>query len=724
MMGTPTKYSVVIATYNRAADLRGTLASLALMSAGAAWEVIVVDNNSTDDTAAVVRDAAGSFPAGLTYVHEPVQGRSAALNAGIAVARGDVVVTTDDDVRVEPDWLTHAGDALERLQCGYVGGRVLPIWGGPRPHWLSERPGPHWAVVALLDYGPTPIELTVRMPLGVNMAFRREVFDIVGGWDPRVGRRAGTLLGQEVREWCIRARRAGVRGYYVPEMVVRHIIPAERLNKQYFRRWSYWRGISRGLLYQQQGLDMESPQETRIDFSRVAHIAGIPRYLFRVLLRHGRACAGATLRGDAVAAFEHEMWLWMFAGIARQRWRDRGTPFPWAAERPVLERSSTAQMPEDGRREHPAAGHEAAGDESMDATVETRAMAPTGAQPTVSIITPAFNAERFIGLTIESVLRQTFDDFELLVVDDGSTDDTAAIVRTYARRDARVRLLSQPNAGVSAARNAAFAHGTGRFFALLDSDDVWLPGYLEEQLAILAARPDIAILSANAINVGGPADGDPLLPVSSTGRLRQVPLLTLVHIEDAVPVLTVLRREVIDAIGPFDTALTRSEDYDLWLRAAAAGFPIVVNPKPLAFYRRRPDSASADEVLMLRAIRQPLMKLRAASADRPEVTAAVDRQLARFTERALVAAARRALIAGDMDEVATHLRALTHITGALRYQLGCWLAGTAPATLRWAYSCKRTVRQIARRRRRHDRAAYAALASPSRSAAAERCHVD
>ena len=83
------------------------------------------------------------------------------------------------------------------------------------------------------------------------MAFRRAAFDRAGLLDPHTGRKAGTLLGQEVREWCIRARAAGVRGFYVPEMVVRHIIPASRLNKAYFRRWFYWRGISRAMLYEQ-----------------------------------------------------------------------------------------------------------------------------------------------------------------------------------------------------------------------------------------------------------------------------------------------------------------------------------------------------------------------------------------------------------------------------------------------------------------------------------------
>ena len=323
------KYSVLIATHNRADDLSGTLTSLAALATRAPWEVVIVDNNSNDATPQVVEEMAPGFPVPLRYLFEGVPGRSAALNTGIAAATGDIIITTDDDVRVPTDWLEIAGAALDRLQCDYVGGRVLPIWGGPRPAWLPDRPSPHWAVIALLDYGPEPIEFTRRMPLGVNMAFRRSAFEVVGGWDPRVGRKAGTLLGQEVREWCIRAKARGVRGFYVPEMVVRHIIPANRLNKRYYRRWFYWRGISRALLYQQQGLDMESPQETTLDFSRSKHVAGIPRYLFRTLVNNVAGLFAAVARRDAVASFERELWLWMFVGIARQRWRDRRTPFEW-----------------------------------------------------------------------------------------------------------------------------------------------------------------------------------------------------------------------------------------------------------------------------------------------------------------------------------------------------------------------------------------------------------
>ena len=312
-------FSVVIATFNRSADLAATLASLAGLRPRGEWEVIVVDNNSTDGTRAVVETAAASFPVPLRYVFEREQGRSPALNAGIRLAAGDVIVTTDDDVRVDPDWLDRAADGLERLHCDYVGGRVLPIWGAAPPAWLPNRGGKHWAVIALLDYGAEPIEFGARVPLGVNMAFRREAFERAGLFDPGTGRKAGTLLGQEVREWCIRARAAGLRGFYVPELAVRHIIPASRLNKAYFRRWFYWRGISRAMLYEKAGLDMEAPEQTTLDFGTVPHVFGVPRYLYRKAAGSAAACIGAAVRRDAVAAFEHELWVWFFAGIFRQR---------------------------------------------------------------------------------------------------------------------------------------------------------------------------------------------------------------------------------------------------------------------------------------------------------------------------------------------------------------------------------------------------------------------
>jgi glycosyltransferase involved in cell wall biosynthesis len=317
------KFSVIIATYNRAEELGKTLESLMNLEVSGAWEVIIVDNNSRDNTRDVVVEKAKSFPVSLQYLMEKEQGRSAALNAGILAAQGDIIAVTDDDVRVDPLWLHNAEHALAQLHCDYLGGKALPIWSGPLPDWLPRREGKHWAVIALLDYGAQPIEFGEKVPLGVNMVFRRECFTRAGLWDNSIGRKAGTLLGQEVREWSQRARAAGLRGYYSPDLVVHHVIPTDRLTRKYFRKWFYWHGISRAILYQNNGLDMESPERTTLDFSKVPHIAGVPRYLFRTCISNFFTMCAAFVQRNEIASFENELWLWFFAGILKQRWKDR-----------------------------------------------------------------------------------------------------------------------------------------------------------------------------------------------------------------------------------------------------------------------------------------------------------------------------------------------------------------------------------------------------------------
>ncbi len=319
------KISVVIATHNRCVHLRDTLRSLATVSTAASWEVIVADNNSQDDTRDVVTAAARTFPVDLRYTFEAEQGKAAALNAAMRQSRGEVFVFTDDDVRFEVDWLDQALEALEHSGGDYVGGKVLPIWGGSQPGWLANRPGQQWAVIALLDFGREQLEFgrQIGWPLGVNMAVRREAFTRTGPWDNRFDRKGDTLRGQGQREWCLRARVAGLRGFYAPRMIVHHIVPAERLKKAYFRRWFRWHGIGRAVLYQQAKLDMEAPDDTTLDFSTVPHIAGVPRYMYRTGLRSMAGIARGIIRNDAVRAFEHELWLWFFAGVLTQRWKDR-----------------------------------------------------------------------------------------------------------------------------------------------------------------------------------------------------------------------------------------------------------------------------------------------------------------------------------------------------------------------------------------------------------------
>lgn len=255
--------------------------------------------------------------------------------------------------------------------------------------------------------------------------------------------------------------------------------------------------------------------------------------------------------------------------------------------------------------------------------------------PTVSIITPAYNAERYLTETVQAARAQSFSDFELLIVDDGSTDGTVALARALAAQDERVRVIATArNVGQAAARNCAMRQARGRFFALLDSDDAWTRDYLTEQLAILHRFDDVAIVTANAINVGGPLDATPFWP--ATSGIERLTLLDILQQEDSICIMSVFHRRVFDTIGGFDPKWKGNEDYHFWVRAALAGFQFVRNAKPLGFYRRRPDSQSADEGRMLYGAIGVFREIEMMCAGRPLERAAARRQVSAFRKRFMV----------------------------------------------------------------------------------------
>lgn len=177
------------------------------------------------------------------------------------------------------------------------------------------------------------------------MAIRREAFSRLGlWWDNRVGRQGNTLRGQEQREWCVRARAAGLKGFYTPDMIVHHIVPQDRLNKKYFRRWMYWNGISRSILYRMSGLDIEGREQAKPDPSEAAQVAGVPLYLLRRLAGRVADVLKAYARREVEGAFGHEMRMWFYAGAIRQRWKDRKEPHIVGAQTEVP--TGTRQQPE------------------------------------------------------------------------------------------------------------------------------------------------------------------------------------------------------------------------------------------------------------------------------------------------------------------------------------------------------------------------------------------
>lgn len=237
--------SVVVCTYNRAGMLEDTLRSWdGVEKGGCRAELVVVDNNSTDGTRKVVEAFEKSLGGDLNYVFEPNPGLSFARNKGIAAAHGRIIAFVDDDIYFRKDWLQALASVFQRHpEADGVGGNSIPLFEAPRPEWLTDE----FAVF----YGSTLSgDSEKRMafpehPFGVNMAFRREVFERIGGFNTRLGRIKKSLLSNEEKELFYRADQAGMFILYAPGVVLYHRVPRERMDRQWIIRRTFWQGISK-----------------------------------------------------------------------------------------------------------------------------------------------------------------------------------------------------------------------------------------------------------------------------------------------------------------------------------------------------------------------------------------------------------------------------------------------------------------------------------------------
>lgn len=295
--------SVVVCTYNRCESLADTLAAIAALEvpAGFAWELVVVDNNSRDATRATVESFIAAHPAlRARYAFEPKQGLSNARNHGIALARGDYVVFTDDDVLPAPDWLHRLVAGMREHGCAAAGGRIDPLWQAPPPPWLTERF--HGFLALRTDgTGPRQVHTEDDMPFGASLAFERSVFDRVGLFDPQLGRKGSVLAGGEEIDVLMRVVRSGGTVMYFPSARVRHKVEAFRLTKRYFRRWRY----------------QCSRNEASALPSGGRRIAGMPLYLLPQLARALARSIAMRFRGPPDEAFRQEMIVWHFLGTLR-----------------------------------------------------------------------------------------------------------------------------------------------------------------------------------------------------------------------------------------------------------------------------------------------------------------------------------------------------------------------------------------------------------------------
>jgi glycosyltransferase involved in cell wall biosynthesis len=225
-------------------------------------------------------------------------------------------------------------------------------------------------------------------------------------------------------------------------------------------------------------------------------------------------------------------------------------------------------------------------------------------QPVVSVVIPAYNAAWCVAEAIDSVLAQDYQDFEVIVVDDGSTDDTANVLASYGDS---IRVVHQANGGLSNARNAGIREARGEFVAFLDADDWWLPGKLNRQVKLMQAEPALGFCSTAA------RVEDPQGQLVNFWECPRVQGSLLVHLfnENAAVAGSgsgvLVKRDLLLQVGDFDESLKSLEDIDMWMRlAAVAGYACI--PEPLTVLLKHPSSMSRNLKVMRNAAIQVMRK--------------------------------------------------------------------------------------------------------------------
>jgi glycosyltransferase involved in cell wall biosynthesis len=289
------KLSVILCTYNRSGILPKALDGIAgqVLSKSDDWEVLVVDNNSSDQTRNVVKEYCRRYPDRFRYLFEAQQGLSHARNTGIKHAQGDVLVFVDDDVTITPTWLRNLVAQLRDGRYAGAGGRILPDWTCEAPPWLATDGRYALAPFAVFDLGPEAGPL-LEPPLGANMAFRKAMFACYGNFRADLGRSGTGMLSNEDTEFGRRLLKAGEALHYEASAVVYHPVSQDRLQKSYLLKWSFAKGRS--------DIREFGPRAgTRYYFR------GVPLYLFRNLAR-GLLCW--TLSLDPRRRFQYKSIVW------------------------------------------------------------------------------------------------------------------------------------------------------------------------------------------------------------------------------------------------------------------------------------------------------------------------------------------------------------------------------------------------------------------------------
>jgi glycosyltransferase involved in cell wall biosynthesis len=301
--------------------------------------------------------------------------------------------------------------------------------------------------------------------------------------------------------------------------------------------------------------------------------------------------------------------------------------------------------------------------------------------PRVSVIIPCYNTARFVVQALESVFAQSYGDYEVVVVNDGSPD-TMELERVLAPWADRIAYIKTDNNGPSAARNTGIRAARGAVIAFLDSDDVYEVNYLETQMWALDENPSASIVYPRFFTFVHSVDVVTRSPVPRGG---EVTFNALVQGICHVPYCAVARREAIERVGLYDSALRSSEDFDLWLRCVKDGSRIVYNERAVLFYRLRPDSLSADPVRICDSATTVLVKMRTAVQTTAEERQVLESAILRFRGTKLFFEGKRAFIAGDIPCAIDKIRQANILLRDTRLRMILLLITTMPHIARTIY---------------------------------------
>jgi len=265
---------------------------------------VIVINNDIQASVPGLASIVGSVPFPVRVLHEPQAGKSAALNAGIAISSADYIGFIDDDEELSSSWFRVVEDALNAEPADFLGGPVYPVPGSDIPAWIPDG---YWAVLGSADSGEVERPYDREFPgmlKGGNAVISRDTLDRVGPFNTELGPTAHRrLFSCEDEEMYLRLLEAGALGRYLPQLIVYHYVHRERLRKNYYRAWSFWQGASKSVL-------------ARRHPAPVRYIAGVPRYSYGKALRGARTWLRSTVAGGpSNVRMGAELPVWNLLGL-------------------------------------------------------------------------------------------------------------------------------------------------------------------------------------------------------------------------------------------------------------------------------------------------------------------------------------------------------------------------------------------------------------------------